>query len=89
MSIRTPRRKYFVFLLLAVVALLAYANTVTMPFQFDDGYVVNNPIIRTFHYLLYSIRHCRTQQTFPNRFPCRLALCFHDPHPGLFLPGNK
>ncbi|HSB33472.1 MAG TPA: hypothetical protein VLG39_03360, partial [Nitrospirota bacterium] len=45
-------RKPFVMpVLIALVGLLAYANTFTVPFQFDDdAYIVNNPVIRTFHY---------------------------------------
>jgi tetratricopeptide (TPR) repeat protein len=40
-------------ILIVLVGFLAYANTFTVPFQFDDdGYIVNNPIIRSFHYFL-------------------------------------
>ena len=43
------RKPYVIALLIALVALLAYANTLSVPFQFDDdAYVVNNPAIRDF-----------------------------------------
>lgn len=43
------RKPYVIPLLIALVGLLAYANTFTVPFQFDDdAYVVNNPAIRDF-----------------------------------------
>lgn len=45
------RKPYVMPVLIALVGFLAYANSFTVPFQFDDdAYIVNNPIIRTFHY---------------------------------------
>ncbi len=45
------RKPYVIPVIIALVGMLAYANTFKVPFQFDDdAYVVNNPIIRTFHY---------------------------------------
>ncbi len=47
-------RKYFPLAPLAVFGILAYSNTFTVPFVFDDeGYVVNNPLLRTFHYFAH------------------------------------
>ncbi len=43
------RKPYMILLLIALIGLLAYANTFSVPFQFDDdSYVVNNPVIRDF-----------------------------------------
>jgi len=42
-------KPYLIPLLIALIGLLAYANTFSVPFQFDDdAYVVNNPAIRSF-----------------------------------------
>jgi Flp pilus assembly protein TadD len=39
--------------MIPVIGVLAYANTFSVPFQFDDdAYVVNNPVIRDFHSFL-------------------------------------
>lgn len=43
------RKPYVILLLIVLVGLLVYANTFSVPFQFDDdAYVVNNPAIRDF-----------------------------------------
>jgi protein O-mannosyl-transferase len=71
------RNKYCVLLLLAVVALLAYANTFTVPFQFDDdGYIVNNPIIRTFHYFFAPADIAELNKLSPTGFPIGLRYAF-------------
>ncbi len=45
------RKPYVMPFIIVLVGVLAYANTFKVPFQFDDdAYIVNNPIIRTFHY---------------------------------------
>ncbi|MDU0457924.1 MAG: tetratricopeptide repeat protein [Geobacteraceae bacterium] len=42
-------KPYLVPILIAMAGLLAYANTFSVPFQFDDdAYIVNNPAIRDF-----------------------------------------
>jgi Flp pilus assembly protein TadD len=47
------RKPYVMPILIVLVGIAAYANTFTVPFQFDDdAYIVNNPIIRSFHYFL-------------------------------------
>jgi tetratricopeptide (TPR) repeat protein len=47
------RKPYVMPVLIVLVGIAAYANTLTAPFQFDDeAYIVNNPIIRSFHYFL-------------------------------------
>jgi protein O-mannosyl-transferase len=47
------RKPYVMPVLIVLVGIAAYANTFTAPFQFDDdAYIVNNPIIRSFHYFL-------------------------------------
>lgn len=44
-------RRFGIPVIIALAGFLAYANTFTVPFQFDDdAYIVNNPIIRMFHY---------------------------------------
>ena len=41
-----------ILILIALAGSLAYSNTFHAPFQFDDdAYVVNNPTIRSFHYV--------------------------------------
>jgi protein O-mannosyl-transferase len=47
------RKTYIMPILIILVGILAYVNTFSVPFQFDDdAYIVNNPIIRTFHFFL-------------------------------------
>ena len=51
MSSDLIQRKYPTLILIAIVGTLAYSNSFSVPFQFDDdAYIVNNPIIRTFDY---------------------------------------
>jgi tetratricopeptide (TPR) repeat protein len=77
MLARLARTKYAVLLLLALAALLAYANSFTVPFQFDDdGYVVNNPIIRTFHYFFVPSDITALDRLSPTGFPVGLRYAF-------------
>ena len=47
------RTTLFALVMIPVIGILAYANTFSVPFQFDDdAYVVNNPVIRDFHSFL-------------------------------------
>jgi tetratricopeptide (TPR) repeat protein len=73
-----PFRKPFVMpLLIALVGILAYANTFTAPFQFDDdAYIVNNPIIRTFHYFLAPSDITGLTERTPTAVPPALRYAF-------------
>ncbi len=71
------RERYFVPILIAFVALLAYSNTFTSPFQFDDdGYIVNNPTIRTFHYFISPSEVASLTRHSPTSFPMALKSTF-------------
>jgi Tfp pilus assembly protein PilF len=71
------RNKIIVFTFITVAGLLAYSNTFTVPFQFDDdGYVVNNPIIRSFHYFLHPSEVFTLDQQSPTAFPVGLRYAF-------------
>ncbi len=71
------RNKLFIFSLTAVLGLLAYSNTFTVPFQFDDdGYIVNNPVIRSFHYFLHPSEVASLQEQSPTAFPIGLRSAF-------------
>ncbi|MFZ3207692.1 MAG: tetratricopeptide repeat protein [Geobacteraceae bacterium] len=49
MHIRLRSKNYLILPAIALIGLLAYCNTFSVPFQFDDdAYVVNNPAIRDF-----------------------------------------
>ena len=49
--------RYFVAVVIALVGALAYSNTFTVPFQFDDdAYVVNNPTHQDISVFYRSIR---------------------------------
>jgi len=77
MNANVLRNKIIVFTLISVAGLLAYSNTFTVPFQFDDdGYVVNNPIIRSFHYFLHPSEVMRLNQQSPTAFPVGLRYAF-------------
>jgi tetratricopeptide (TPR) repeat protein len=71
------RNKLFIFTLISVIGLLAYSNTFTVPFQFDDdGYVVNDPIIRSFHYFFHPSEIAKLNQQSPTAFPIGLRYAF-------------
>lgn len=64
-------------MLISAAGLLAYSNTFTVPFQFDDdGYIVNNPIIRSFHYFLHPSEISALNQQSPTAFPLGLRYAF-------------
>jgi Flp pilus assembly protein TadD len=63
--------------LIALVGFLAYVNTFTVPFQFDDdAYIVNNPIIRTFHYFLAPSEIADLTESSPTAVPPALRYAF-------------
>jgi len=63
--------------LIAVVGVLAYANTFTVPFQFDDDvYVSNNPTIRTFRYFIAPSEVKKLSEYSPTSFPPALRSAF-------------
>jgi hypothetical protein len=64
-------------LLIALIGILAYANTFTVPFQFDDdSYIVNNPIIRTFHYFVAPSDITDLTERTPTAVPPALRYAF-------------
>lgn len=64
-------------LLITLVGFLAYANTFRVPFQFDDdAYIINNPIIRTFHYFLASSEIADLTDQTPTAVPPALRYAF-------------
>jgi len=64
-------------LLIVLVGVLAYANTFTTPFQFDDdAYIVNNPIIRSFHYFLAPSDIADLTEHTPTAVPPALRYAF-------------
>lgn len=73
-----PRYKsYLILAMIALVGLLAYSNSFTVPFQFDDeGYIVNNPTIRSFHYILAPTDVSALTQGSPYAFPVGLRYAF-------------
>jgi Flp pilus assembly protein TadD len=70
-------KKYFVLFLIALLCFLVYSNTFNVPFQFDDNaYVVNNPLIRTFHYFLAPFDVAELDKLSPVNFPSVLRYAF-------------
>jgi Flp pilus assembly protein TadD len=70
-------KKYFVLFLITLLGYLAYSNTFTVPFQFDDdAYVINNPLIRTFHYFLAPFDVAELDKLSPVNFPSVLRYAF-------------
>jgi protein O-mannosyl-transferase len=64
-------------LLIVLVGIAAYANTLTAPFQFDDdAYIVNNPIIRSFHYFLAPWDVADLTEQTPTAVPPALRYAF-------------
>ncbi len=75
--INVLRKPYAMPVLIALVAFLAYANTFTVPFQFDDdAYIVNNPVIRTFHYFLAPSEIAGLTERTPTAVPPALRYAF-------------
>ncbi|MGZ3648967.1 MAG: tetratricopeptide repeat protein [Syntrophales bacterium] len=71
------RNRYFVPILVAFVGVLAYSNTFTSPFQFDDeGYIVNNPVIRDFRSFLHPRGISSGYTLSPTGMPVPLRLVF-------------
>ncbi|MGZ6293118.1 MAG: hypothetical protein ACXWMK_13110, partial [Syntrophales bacterium] len=71
------RNRYFVPILVAFVGVLAYSNTFTSPFQFDDeGYIVNNPVIRDFRSFLHPSGISSGYTLSPTGMPVPLRLVF-------------
>lgn len=69
--------RYFVPIVIAFVAGLAYSNTFTVPFQFDDdAYIINNPTIRTFHYFITPSEVTTLTEQSPTSFPMALRSAF-------------
>jgi len=69
--------RYFILVVIALVGALAYSNTFTTPFQFDDDvYIVNNPTIKTFHYFISPSEVTRLGQQSPTSFPVALRSAF-------------
>jgi Flp pilus assembly protein TadD len=77
MNANLLRNKFFVFALISLAGLLAYSNTFSVPFQFDDdGYIVNNPIIRSFHFFLHPTEITKLSLQSPTAFPIGLRYAF-------------
>lgn len=79
-------RKPFVMpFLIALVGIAAYANTFTAPFQFDDdAYIVNNPIIRSFHYFVAPGDVAVLTERTPTAVPPALRYAFMTRSAGYF-----
>lgn len=72
-----PKRYPVLLLALAVVATLIYANTFSVPFQFDDeSYVVNNPAIRDFSTFLSPREIAGGDSYSPTGIPPALRFAF-------------
>jgi Tfp pilus assembly protein PilF len=71
------RKPFFIPLLIVLVGIAAYANTFSVPFQFDDdAYIVNNPIIRSFHYFLSPDDVAGLTEQSPTAVPPALRYAF-------------
>jgi tetratricopeptide (TPR) repeat protein len=71
------RKSYAMPIIIVLVACLAYANTFTVPFQFDDdAYIVNNPVIRTFHFFLAPSQIADLTENSPTAVPPALRYAF-------------
>jgi protein O-mannosyl-transferase len=69
--------RYLILVVIALVGALAYSNTFTVPFQFDDhAYVVNNPTLRTFQYFISPSEVTTLGQQSPTSFPIALRSAF-------------
>ena len=70
-------RKYCPLVLIALAGMLAYSNTFTSPFQFDDdAYIVNNPTLRAFHYFISPSEVTSLTEQSPTSFPMALRSAF-------------
>jgi Flp pilus assembly protein TadD len=70
-------KQYLTLILIALLGILTYSNTFTVPFQFDDdAYVVNNPLIRTFHYFAAPFDVAELDRLSPDSFPVSLRYAF-------------
>jgi Tfp pilus assembly protein PilF len=77
MPVNLAHKNYFIVALIVLVGLLAYSNSFSVPFQFDDdGYIVHNPTIRTFHYFLAPSDVTMLSQRSPESFPVSLRYAF-------------
>jgi tetratricopeptide (TPR) repeat protein len=71
------RKPFIMPILIVLVGIAAYANTFTAPFQFDDdAYIVNNPIIRSFHYFLVPGDVADLTERTPTAVPPALRYAF-------------
>jgi len=70
-------KNQFAFVLIVFAGLLAYSNSFSVPFQFDDdAYVVSNPTIRTFHYFLAPWEISALTDQSPTSYPPALRYAF-------------
>ena len=68
---------YPILILIALVGVLAYSNSIRVPFQFDDeAYIVNNPAIRSFHYLFAPSEVGTLTDRSPTSMPLALRYAF-------------
>ncbi len=77
-KVKTPFSwNYFPLVPLALFGILAYSNTFTVPFVFDDdGYVVSNPLLRTFHYFAHPSDIAQLDNLSPTAFNATLRYAF-------------
>lgn len=69
--------KYVMASLIVVLGVLAYSNSFTVPFQFDDeSYVVTNSIIRSFHYFFSPFDIFKIEKLSPTSLPPALQFAF-------------
>ncbi len=77
MPTRLIYKNHIVLSLLALIGLLAYSNSFTVPFQFDDdAYIVNNPTIRTFHFFCHPTEVDTLSESSPTSLPVALRYAF-------------
>jgi tetratricopeptide (TPR) repeat protein len=77
MPVNLAHKNYFILAMIVLIGLLAYSNSFSVPFQFDDdGYIVHNPTIRTFHYFLVPSDVTKLSQRSPESFPVGLRYAF-------------
>lgn len=70
-------RRYFPAALILLAGLLAYSNTFTVPFQFDDAsYIVNNPAVKEFHFFLSPGEISSGRTLSPTGIPVALRYAF-------------
>ncbi len=71
------RNRYLIPIVIALLGVLAYSNTFTAPFQFDDEvYIVNNPTLRAFHYFVNPSEVAALTEQSPTSFPMALRSAF-------------